>query len=150
VKRVSNESQNPYVLSPQTVLEQAGLLQSRILLVEDDSTNRLLLRDYLSHMGYHVSALVNGNELFSVLSQFRPHVILLDLKLPGIDGFDLLQQLCQDQNWCHIPIIIVSAYAFNTDRQRALALGARHYLVKPIDLNTLNQKIIEELRQVTP
>jgi CheY-like chemotaxis protein len=150
VKRVSNESQNSYILSPQTILEQGGLFQFRILLVEDDSTNRLLLRDYLSHMGYQVSALVNGSEFFSALAQFQPHVILLDLKLPDIDGFALLQQFCQDQNCCHIPVIIVSAYAFNADRQRALALGARHYLVKPIDLNTLNQKIIEELRHVTP
>jgi two-component system, cell cycle response regulator DivK len=137
-------------LSPQTALGQSSLFQSRILLVEDNSTNRLLLRDYLSHMGYHVSALVNGSEFFSALAQFRPHIILLDLKLPDIDGFDLLQQLCQSQDWCHVPVIVVSAYAFNTDQQRALALGARHYLVKPVDLNTLNQKIIEELRYVTP
>jgi len=117
-------------------------------MVEDDSTNRLLLQDYLTHMGYCVSSLTDGSEFFSILAQFRPDLILLDLKLPNIDGFALLQQLRQHQDCCHIPVIVVSAYAFNKDQQKALGLGARHYLVKPIDLNILNQRIVQELRHL--
>jgi len=118
---------------------------ARILLVEDNSTNRLLLLDYLTHLGYNVSSVVCGRELFTALPQFQPHLVLLDLKLPDIDGYVLLQQLRQHPEWSHIPVVVVSAYAFKTDQQRALGLGARRYLVKPIDLNALHQTIREEL-----
>lgn len=92
-------------------------------------------------------ALVSGSEFFDALDRFQPHLVLLDLKLPGVDGYTLLQQLRQNRDWCNLPVIVVSAYAFKLDQQRALTLGARHYLVKPIDLNALHQTILQYLQE---
>lgn len=98
-------------------------------------------------MGYCVSSVVCGRDFLTALPQFQPHVVLLDIKLPDIDGYSLLQQMRQNEAWSTIPVVVVSACAFKSDQQRALGLGARRYLVKPIDLNALHHAIVEELRQ---
>ncbi len=117
----------------------------RILLIEDNEANRRLMSDYLSYCGYSVYALSEGTQLDAVMQQFRPQVILLDLKLPTIDGYTLLTQIRQREDWQTVPVIVVSAYAFQRDQQRALELGARRYLVKPIRLSQLTDAIREEL-----
>ena len=117
----------------------------RILLIEDNEANQRLMSDYLAYYGYEVLALTDGTQLAATLEQFCPQVILLDLKLPMIDGYTLLEQLKQWDEWKSIPTIVVSAYAFQRDQQRALDLGARRYLVKPIRLSQLTDVIREEL-----
>ncbi|WP_421658140.1 response regulator [Leptothermofonsia sp. ETS-13] len=117
----------------------------RILLVEDNDVNRQLMTDYLKYCGYDVLSLARGEMFTAAMKQFEPHVILLDLKLPDVDGYTLLQQAQQRQEWTQTPIIVVSAYAFHADRQRALNLGARRYLVKPVKLPELIEAITEEL-----
>lgn len=136
-------------MSPQTQLteQHCPIHSARILLVEDNSTNRLLLLDYLTHLGYCVSSVVCGRDFLAALPQFQPDLVLLDIKLPDIDGYALLQQMRQNEAWVRIPVVVVSACAFKSDQQRALGLGARRYLVKPIDLGVLQRTIIEELRQ---
>lgn len=116
-------------------------LENRILLIEDNASNRQLLSEYLEHCGYEVLGLPDGSLLFQSLEQFQPVLVLLDLKLPGVDGFTLLKQIQQHLQWQHLPIVVVSAYAFDSDRQRALGLGARQYLVKPVNLNQLRQVV---------
>ncbi len=120
----------------------------RILLVEDNDVNRQLMTDYLKYFGYHVLSLPRGEAFATAMVQFEPHLILLDLKLPDVDGYTLLQQVQQRQEWIQTPIIVVSAYAFHADRQRALNLGARRYLVKPVKLAELMAAITEELAPV--
>jgi CheY-like chemotaxis protein len=127
-------------------LVQNSLCSTQILIVEDNTTNRLLLRDYLIHAGYTVSTLECGTDFFPTIAQVQPRLILLDLKLPDVDGYTLLQQLRQHRDWRDIPVIVVSAFAFRADQQRALALGAQHYLVKPVDLATLNRTVARELQ----
>ncbi len=117
----------------------------RILLVEDNDVNRQLMTDYLKYFGYHVLSLPRGEAFAAAMVQFEPHLILLDLKLPDVDGYTLLQQVQQRQEWIQTPIIVVSAYAFHADRQRALNLGARRYLVKPVKPAELMAAITEEL-----
>ncbi|NJP10635.1 MAG: response regulator [Leptolyngbyaceae cyanobacterium RU_5_1] len=119
--------------------------RTRILLVEDNDISRQLLGDYLNDCGYDVLSLAEARSFASVLTQFKPDLILLDIKLPYIDGYALLQQLQQVPEWRRIPVIVVSAYAFRADQQRALKLGARRYLVKPIKLSELTQAISEEI-----
>lgn len=122
----------------------------RLLLVEDNDANRQLLSDYLGYCGYEVLALAEGAEFFSSIQQFRPHLILLDLKLPDIDGYTLLATLQQYPSFFEIPVLVVSAFAFHEDQQRALNLGVRRYFVKPVNLNKLNQAIHEELSYSIP
>lgn len=103
------------------------------------------MTDYLEYHGYSVYPLAHGACLFSAMMQFKPHIVLLDLKLPDIDGFTLLEQFRQKTEWQDIPVIVVSAFAFQSDQQRALSLGARQYLIKPVNLAQLRRTIHEEL-----
>jgi two-component system, cell cycle response regulator DivK len=113
----------------------------RIVVVEDDTANRLFFVDYLSYSGFEVLALAHGLDLDQHLKEFQPNLLLLDLGLPEIDGYALLQQLRSSAMWQDLPVIIVSGYAFAEDQHRALALGAQKYLVKPISLQQLTQAI---------
>ncbi|AVH66089.1 two-component system response regulator [Nostoc sp. 'Peltigera membranacea cyanobiont' 213] len=117
----------------------------RILLVEDHYLNRLLLSDYLSYCGYDVQSLSEGSAFFSTIDKFQPDLMLLDLKLPDIDGYSLLKQVQQKPDLSKIPIVVVSAFAFKADRELALSLGARRYFVKPLKLKDLILTIEEEL-----
>ncbi|ACC82340.1 response regulator [Nostoc punctiforme] len=117
----------------------------RILLVEDHYLNRLLLSDYLSYCGYDVQSLSEGSTFFSTIDKFKPDLMLLDLKLPDIDGYSLLKQVQQKPDLSKIPIIVVSAFAFKADQELAMSLGARRYFVKPLKLKDLILTIEEEL-----
>jgi len=124
-------------------------LASRILLVEDNDVNRQLMTDYLRYCGYDVLSIPRGELFADEMEQFCPDLVLLDLKLPDIDGYTLLQQMQQTPEWVRIPVIVVSAFAFQADQQRALNLGARRYLVKPVKLPELIDAIAEELGSLT-
>ena len=117
----------------------------RLLIVEDNTLNRLMLNDYLMFCGYHVMSLACGANFLKEVVSFQPHLILLDLKLPDIDGYILLEQLQLNPQWRDIPVIVVSACAFKADRQRAMNLGARQYFIKPVNLMDLKQAIKQEI-----
>lgn len=120
----------------------------RVLLIEDNDVNRMLLSDYLSYCGYDVQSLSDGANFFSTIEKFQPELMLLDLKLPGVDGYLLLEQIQQKPNLSKIPIIVVSAFAFKADRERAINLGASRYLIKPVNLTELLLAIEEELSYI--
>ncbi|MBH8565709.1 response regulator [Nostoc sp. CENA67] len=129
-----------------TIERQLKLHQPRrVLLIEDNDINRMLLSDYLSYCGYDVQSLSDGSALFATIETFQPELVLLDLKLPGIDGYLLIEQIQQKPNCSKIPIIVVSAFAFKADKERAINLGAKRYLIKPINLTELLLTIEEEL-----
>lgn len=127
-----------------TALPQCNAL-TRLLIVEDNKLNRLMLEDYLVFCGYHVLSLACGANFFEELASFQPHLILLDLKLPDIDGYILLEKLQLNPQWQDTPVIVVSAFAFRADRQKALSLGACQYFVKPVSLSDLRQGIDQEI-----
>ncbi len=128
------------------IQQQFQLHQSkRILLIEDNELNRMLLCDYLNYYGYDVQSLSEGSSFFSTIEQFQPQLILLDLKLPDIDGYTLLEKMQNKSDYVNIPVIVVSAFAFKADQERAIDLGACRYFVKPVNLISLIQAIEEEL-----
>ncbi|MEM1241724.1 MAG: response regulator [Cyanobacteria bacterium P01_H01_bin.26] len=120
--------------------------QRRILLIEDDYGNRVLFADFLEHCGYRVLPLADGNNCIEIMQEFMPHIVLLDIKLPQIDGLTLIRAIRHHPQFRTLPILVVSGYAFNTDRQRALAAGATDYMVKPIMPTTLSSKILSLLK----
>jgi CheY-like chemotaxis protein len=128
---------NPYLARPEA---------NRVLLVEDNEINRQLMGDFLAYHGYQVEMVGSGKDFFSVFEQFGPHVVLMDLRLPDWDGYDLLEQIQAHPVWQQVPVIIVSACALQRDQYRALALGARRYLVKPIRLTFLLEVLTAELQ----
>ncbi|MEO0348933.1 MAG: response regulator [Cyanobacteria bacterium P01_A01_bin.15] len=120
--------------------------QRRILLIEDDYGNRVLFADFLEHCGYRVLPLADGNNCIEIMQEFMPHIVLLDIKLPQIDGLTLIRAIRHHPQFRTLPILVVSGYAFNTDRQRALTAGATDYMVKPIMPTTLSSKILSLLK----
>jgi two-component system, cell cycle response regulator DivK len=121
----------------------------RILIVEDNDIHRSLTEDFLSYRGYELYSLPNGNEFLAAIALFKPDLILLDLGLPFVNGFELLEQLRQSE-WCGIPAVVVSACAFEREKQKAYQLGAACYLTKPISLTTLAQVIEANLSSGRP
>ncbi|NJN57223.1 MAG: response regulator [Leptolyngbyaceae cyanobacterium SL_5_9] len=117
----------------------------RILLVEDDDTNRQLMEDYLNHHHYVVNSIATGHDFLQIVIDFRPHLILLDLKLPDISGYTLLEQLQESPTFSQIPVIVISAFAFRAEQSRALELGARKYFIKPLNLMHLREAIEQEI-----
>jgi CheY-like chemotaxis protein len=120
---------------------------NRVLLVEDNEINRQLMSDYLVYHGYQVEMVGLGKDFAAVFERFAPHVVLMDLRLPDMDGYDLLAQVQSHPSWQQVPVIMVSACALQRDQYRALALGARRYLVKPIRLTFLLEVLAAELQK---
>jgi CheY-like chemotaxis protein len=105
---------------------------SRILVIEDDEDNRLLFSEYLTCAGFAVLALADHLSLMMHLQTFQPDLLVLDLGLPRIDGYRLLEAVYSYSQWQSMPVIVVSGYAFLSNQRRALALGVHKYLVKPV------------------
>jgi len=112
-----------------------------ILLVEDNEMNRDMLSRRLLRRGYKVIIAVDGAEGISMATEKQPDIILLDMSLPAIDGWEAVRQLKQSIKTNNIPVIGLSAHAMNTDRQRALEAGCDDYESKPIDFDSLIDKI---------
>ncbi len=101
-----------------------------ILLVEDDKFLRELLVRKLETVGFKVSAAVDGREALKKAKEELPDLILLDLVLPGIDGFDILKQIKEDSETSKIPVIILSNLGQREEVEKGLKLGADDYLIK--------------------
>jgi two-component system OmpR family response regulator len=118
--------------------------QDHILIVDDDREIRTLLADYLQKQGYRVSAVADGKALWSVLDSARVDLIILDVMLPGDDGFLLCRNLRARGNW---PVIMLTAKGDDTDRIVGLELGADDYLPKPFNPRELLARIKSVLRR---
>ena len=113
----------------------------RILIVEDDELNRDSLRRLLRRRGYEILLAVDGEEALTVAAAERPDVILMDMRLPGIDGWEATRRLKADPATRSLPIVALTAHAMASDRDRALAAGCDDYDTKPVELPRLIEKI---------
>jgi CheY-like chemotaxis protein len=113
----------------------------RILIVEDDELNRDSLRRLLRRRGFEVLLAVHGEEGVEVARAEAPDLILMDMSLPGIDGWEATRRLKDDLGTRATPIIALTAHAMASDRDKALAAGCDDYDTKPIDLDRLLPKI---------
>ena len=112
-----------------------------ILIVDDEPENIELLDRRLSRRGFTVVGATSAEEGLKVALSERPDLILMDIKMPNLDGFDALRMLQADPLTAGIPVIALTAHAMQEDRDRALAAGARDYETKPVDLDRLLGKI---------
>ena len=113
----------------------------KILLVEDHEMNRKMLSRRLSSRGYEVIFAVDGLEALAAARTQQPHVILMDMNLPEIDGWEATRILKADDVTRSIPVIALTAHAMVSDRQKALAAGCDDYESKPIEFERLVAKI---------
>jgi CheY-like chemotaxis protein len=106
-------------------------MAGKVLLVEDEKNIILGVRTCLDAVGYHVEVVENGEAALEFVGRDKPDLILLDLLLPKIDGFEVLGVLKSDPATREIPVVVLTAKAGEEDRQRALELGANAYMTKP-------------------
>ena len=107
--------------------------QSAILVVDDDAVLRKMLALMLTKSGYTVLEANDGLQALAVLKQKPVHGILLDVMMPGIDGFEVCRRVKSEPPTAHIPVVIVSALGGDKDRQRGLEAGADEFISKPVD-----------------
>ncbi|MBD2446111.1 response regulator [Nostoc sp. FACHB-152] len=124
-------------ITPSSHLPITSSCNSSILLVEDDLPNGKLMQTYLERFGYHVTWIKNASQMWEALSQKKPGLILIDIKLPDENGLKLVQQIRQQPEYQMIPIIAQTAMAMKGDRETCLASGANEYISKPLDLPLL-------------
>ena len=112
-----------------------------ILLIEDHEMNRDMLSRRLRRKGYEVIEAEDGEQGVTLAQQHKPCLVLMDMALPGIDGWEATRQLKENPVTQTIPVIGLSAHAMSGDRQKGLAAGCDEYDTKPIDLPRLIHKI---------
>ena len=113
-------------------------MANKSILIVDDNPGNLKLTSYLLALeGYEVRTAANATEARAILLTFAAQLILMDLQLPGMDGFELTRRIKAEPELRHIVVIAVTAYAMNGDEQRARAAGCDGYVTKPIDTRAL-------------
>ena len=123
----------------------------KILLVEDNEMNRDMLSRRLERRGYQVVVAVDGQEGVALAQSEAPDLILMDMSLPALDGWEASRQLKAAPETTSIPIIALTAHAMADDREKALAAGCNDYDTKPIEMPRLLAKVEALLgRQATP
>jgi CheY-like chemotaxis protein len=110
-----------------------AMAQARILLVEDNPMNRRVAEFLLKAQGYIVYEAKDGQEACDLAKKHLPDLILMDLQLPGVDGFATTRLIKQNETTKNIPIVALTAYAMSGDAERALEAGCDGYITKPID-----------------
>ena len=114
---------------------------AKILLVEDNEMNRDMLSRRLKRRGFDMVIAIDGQEGLEMAGQESPDLVLLDLSLPKVDGWEVAKQLKADAATSGIPIIALTAHAMAGDRERAMEVGCDEYDTKPIDMKRLLEKI---------
>ena len=112
-----------------------------VLLAEDNEVNRVVTQDYLVEKGYNVVTAANGLEVLEQARQHQPHLILMDIQMPEMDGLEAIRQLRASAEFATIPIIALTALAMPGDQERCLEAGANVYMTKPFSLKLLVQQI---------
>ena len=122
-------------------------MSKRILYIEDNLENRLLMRRVLMAAGYVVEEAFDGNLGLQQASESPPDLILIDINLPEIDGYEVTARLKQLPNLAGVPIVAVTANVMKGDREKTLAAGCDGYIQKPIDVDLLPSQIESFLKK---
>ena len=117
--------------------------KTKCIIVDDDRETREMLAQALGLEGFDVTQAANGLRLISTLHVDRPDVILLDVNLSWIDGFELCRAVKQNAEFKHIPVVFISARTASTDVKKGLDAGAADYFTKPVDLRGLVARLHE-------
>jgi signal transduction histidine kinase len=117
-----------------------------ILVIEDEDTQRLLTRDCLEEAGFRVEEAASGENTVSLLRALQPDLVLLDVMLPGIDGFEVCQQIRADREIGHTPVVLITGRDNTNDVKRGFSAGATDFFAKPVRWNLLPTRIEFVLR----
>ncbi|MCG2721471.1 MAG: response regulator [Thermodesulfovibrionales bacterium] len=118
-------------------------MAKRILIVEDNENNMYLISFILKKGGYEIIQAWNGEEGVELAKKERPDLIVMDIMLPGIDGYEATKRIRETDDAKEIPVVALTSYAMVGDREKAFAAGCAGYIEKPLD----PEKILEEIEK---
>jgi len=121
-------------------------MSKRILVVEDQPDNRQIIRDMLAPTGYEITEVENGEEALTAIAKQRPDLILMDIQLPVMDGYEAARRIKADPALRSIPIIAVTPYALSGEEKKVRAAGCDEYVPKPFSPRQLLAKIRQHLQ----
>src|SRR5947207_8701036 len=125
-------------------------MMAKILVVDDEEHIVMILKDSLEFSGFQVSTAYNGEEALESVDKEHPDLIVLDIGMPKLDGWEVCRRLKSNDETRPIPIIILTAYAQVSDRKKGAVLGAERFISKPCDLTYLVEEINALLAQKAP
>ena len=114
---------------------------AKILVVDDEEHIVMILKDSLEFSGFQVVAAYNGQEALQKVAEDMPDLVVLDIGMPKLDGWEVCRRLKSDDKTKHIPVIILTAYAQTSDQRKGSQLGADRFVTKPCDLTYLVEEI---------
>jgi two-component system cell cycle response regulator DivK len=117
----------------------------RILVVEDTEDNRRIIRDLLTSAGYEMIEALDGERGVAMAAEHKPDLILMDMQLPVLDGYEATRRIKSDPALAHIPVIAVTSYALSGDEAKTKAAGCNAYVAKPFSPRQLLAKVREFL-----
>lgn len=120
-------------------------MSKRILVVEDQEDNRQILRDLLGSAGYDIVEAEDGEAALGAARAHRPDLIIMDIQLPRVDGYEATRRIKADPELKSVPIIVVTSYALSGDEGKARAAGCDAYVTKPYSPRNLLAKVREYL-----
>jgi two-component system, cell cycle response regulator DivK len=120
-------------------------MSRRILVVEDQDDNRRIIRDLLSSVGYEMIEALDGESGVRLAASQRPDLILMDIQLPVLDGYEATRRIRQNPDLDQVPIVAVTSYALSGDDAKAVAAGCNAYVAKPFSPRQLLATIRELL-----
>ncbi len=120
-------------------------MKRKILVIEDNEQNLYLIRYILEDCGYEVFSAAEGKEGIVLAASLKPDLILLDIQLPIMNGYDVARSLRENPDLAATPIVAVTSYAMPGDKEKALAAGCSGYIEKPIDPDTFDEQVGEYL-----
>jgi PAS domain S-box-containing protein len=112
-----------------------------ILIVEDSSTQAMQLKYILEQSGFHVTVAVDGEEAIEVLNRFKPKIVISDIVMPKLDGFQLCKKIRENDNYCDIPVILVTSLSDPNEIIKGLECGADNFIVKPYEMSDLIHRV---------
>ncbi len=121
-------------------------MSKRILVIEDTEDNRRIFRDLLRPSGYELLEAVDGEQGVAMAAAERPDLILMDIQLPIIDGYEATRRIKANPDLRHIPIVAVTSYALSGDEAKTRAAGCDGYLAKPFSI----QQILDTVKRLLP
>ena len=116
--------------------------KSVLLVIDDDERLQKMLAFNFVHKGFDVVSAMDGFAAIKILETLRPGIILMDLAMPDMDGFELCKRIKENAVWGEIPLIVISALSGADNRERALSLGVSDYFEKPFVLSELMERVI--------
>ena len=141
---ISSEESRPLATPP--LPEEASNAVLRVLVVDDNVDSARLMTMMLGAMNYQTRAEFSGSEGLDAARQFRPHVILLDIGMPGMDGYELARRVRSDPELRDVHLVAITGYGQEVDRERSREVGIDHHLVKPVQRSTLTT-LLEDIAQ---